>query len=678
LTSVLGNCGAVTLAVLKDGLMMEATPLSVNNQICIEFAQILKQNQIATVTFEKDLDELELIRFLLLIGADRQEVDDQGGIEAAAEACNLSKIILTAVDYSKLHLTEEHEIQRSGGQEQDASVWQQFVSHILAVQSSESGKSEHESHNVLNPFELAGLLNQDQLDVRLALKQYDEILSEVAHHHTEDLLPSEGLQKFQEMIKELKPDLRKQFLSATLAGCETIDAKKGVDQFVEGLGADLIVQMIRQANSEGREISPSLLSFVKRMGHLGIPPMDQMASKNGIAPSDLSSEHVDSLLAHEQYDHYVDEDYGILLDSLAVEKQWSDSTPSSQSLSQELAESLTEMNICCHVVRAMVGLMTQSSDSEGYRSWARQLSYILGDLLNSQAYDCLTETLTFVVKERGNQDQEKAKIADVVWDQFNSPEFVAEAVERIMKSDRETTEQGLHFLVQLGEPVVVEIMDLLSAGKTNIDRGKLIQTLDKFGHLAAWEAVERLNDSRLNYLRMMIQTVRRLGDKKSAGQLRSLLEHDNIDIRMEALGTLLRFNNRWGLIRLRELINAPWSDITRKSVELAGIYKVADVVSILISFAQRRGDAPRQEASIRALGNIGDARAIPILDKLARRRWTMSKKHQMSLNRVIFESLDGYETAAIIDLLHFGIKQKDDHVQSICETMLRQIRMNSQ
>jgi HEAT repeat protein len=336
---------------------------------------------------------------------------------------------------------------------------------------------------------------------------------------------------------------------------------------------------------------------------------------------------------------------------------------------------MTASNINCHVNRAMIELMCQSPDSEGYRSWARRLSYLLDDLLDTQAYDCLAETLAFVRGELDNPDKEKAKIADIVLDFFNGPEFVAKAVGRILKVHGEAGAQGIDFLIQLGEPVVVDIMDQLSTGETEIDRKVLIQLLDKFGPLAAREAVERLDDSRLTFLRMMIQIVRRLGDRQSAEHLRSLLEHADLGIRLEALGTLLRFKNNWGLIRLRELIDAPWSDFTQQAIALAGKFKVTEVVSTLIANAQRRGEAPRQEASIRALGHIGDARAIPVLDKLARRRWSMSKKHQLRLKQVIFESLDGYAAQDIMDLLHFGITQKDAVIRSKCEKMLRKIRM---
>ena len=674
LAQTLEDRESFTLAVMKDGLALDKEPLPAGNQIYKEFAHILRQYQVATLTFDRELDESELLRFLLLIGSDREEVSEQGGIEAAAEACNLSNIAFAAVDYSKLQLTEEREIQRSDRQDQQRSVWQQFVSHILSGQSNQESESETGFQTLLNPDELATLLNQKQLDVQQALKQYDEILIEMVQRPSDELQPRQEFQNFQTMIKELHPELRKQFLSSTLQGCSASESEAGTARLVEGLGADVIVQMIRQANADGRQISPSLLSFIKKMGHLGITP-GLLQTEGDSDQNGFSSEQVSSLLAHEQYDHFVDEDYGILLDDLAAEDQSADSGSVDERLSEQLAECMVPSNIHCRVSRAMVRMMTQSPGTEDYRSWARRLSYLLDDLLETQAFECLAETFAFVRSERDNPDKEKIKIADIVLDHFGSPEFVAKAVDRILKVHGEAGDLGMDFLVQLGEPVVVEIMDLLSTGETDIDRKKLIQSLDKFGPLAAREAVERLNDSRLKFLRMMIHIVRRHGDSQSAEHLRSLLEHSDDGIRMEALGTLLRFNNKWGLIRLRELINATWSDRTQQAIALAGTYRVTDVVPILIDFAQRWGDAQRQEDSIRALGRIGDARAVPVLDKLARRRWSMSKKQRLHLKQVVFKSLDGYASQDILDLLHFGIKEKDTTIRSGCEKLLRKIRL---
>jgi HEAT repeat protein len=674
LSSVLELRESFTLAVMTGGLVLDKTPLPDGNPVCKEFSNILKQYQVATLTFGQELDESELVRFLLLIGSDPEEVSDQGGIEAAAEVCNLTHVALAAVDYSKLQLTEEREIQRSTSLDGQPSIRQQYVTHLQSGPSSPEGRLETNDNTLWNPDELATLLNQKQLDVQQALELYDEILSKAVQIPDDDPQPCQELQSFQTMIKELRPELRSQFLSATLQGCGAAQSEHESARLVKGLGADLVVQMIRQADEGGDGISPSLLSFIKKMGHLGISA-GSLLSENDSGHVGLSSEQVSSLIAHEHYNHYVDEDYSILLDDLAEDDQSVDTGSTADNLSQQLAECMEASRITGHVSRAVMELMGQSPDSEEYRSWARQLSYLLDDLLETGAYDGLAQTLAFVRGESAHSDKEKAKIAEIVLDHFESPEFVAQAVKRIFKMDGEAGVQATEFLVQLGEPVVVEIMDQLSTGETEIERKKLIQTLKKFGPLAAREAVERLGDSRLNFLRMMIQIVGSLGDQSLVDHLRPLLEHADSGIRLEVLGVLLRFQNSWGLVRLRELIDAPWSDDTAQAIVLAGVHKVTEVVSMLVDYAGRRGDVQRQEAAIRALGRIGDARAVPVLDKLARRRWTMSRKHQVHLKQVIFESLDGYAAQDILDLLHFGIREKDAAIRSNCERLLRRIRI---
>ena len=135
----------------------------------------------------------------------------------------------------------------------------------------------------------------------------------------------------------------------------------------------------------------------------------------------------------------------------------------------------------------------------------------------------------------------------------------------------------------------------------------------------------------------------------------------------------MKFRNKWGLIRLRELLDGPWSDEAGRAYALAGRYKVRDVVPDLIGHAQSRGEFERREAALRALGGIGDSIAIPALAKLVRQRWNIFSRQSMSLKQVIFETLAGYPPADVKDLLHLGLQQKNDLIRLTCEHTLREI-----
>ncbi len=676
LCQVLANGPNVTMAVMKDTLKIGSHTLPLKNPVFKDLSNILKQYQIATVTFGQGLDKEELVRFLQLIITDNEEILARGGIEAQATEAELARIRIQAVDYSHLHLTEESEILPSSHQDEAVSVWQQFVSQMLATSSQESDGLVNFSALNLNPGELAGLLNSHKVDVQQAIDQYEEVITAASGTVQQSQPTLEEMQNFQNMIKELSPNLQKQFLTSTFDQCDQMATMEDAAHLIDGLGGGLIVKMLRQANSEGKKISPSLLAFINKIGHLQIPESKlPLVNDDSAGAGFLSTENIEELLAHEQYDTYVEEDYGELLRNLTLNDQSGAQSSTSGTLEQDLAESLDDVQINSHVGRAMASLMAISNDVDGYRDWARQLAYILDDLLDTRAFPCLIQILDFIRKEQEGADQERAEIAGLVLDRFSDPQFVTRSVASAHESGAKVAPDALAFLRNLGEPVAIEILEGLISVKSLERQGVLMQLLDSLGPLAVQEALERINDSRPDYVRVMVRVVRRLGDDKSAEQVKTLMDHGNPDVRMEALATLLKLNNKWGLIRLRELINEPWSESVQQAFELAGRYKVREVVPNLIAYVQRRGalkvDVERRAAALRALGGIGDSRAIPALTNLAHRRWTMARKHLRHLKEVLFESLAGYPHSEVKALLHFGFKQKNEVIRNACEDMLR-------
>jgi HEAT repeat protein len=120
------------------------------------------------------------------------------------------------------------------------------------------------------------------------------------------------------------------------------------------------------------------------------------------------------------------------------------------------------------------------------------------------------------------------------------------------------------------------------------------------------------------------------------------------------------------------LLSRPVGSEFRSALDLAGEYRVREVVPQLISYFRQRGDLELREAALRASGRIGDSRAIPALTRLAHRRWSISKKQIGRLKRALYDTLGGYPFGEIKDLLHYGLKQKDAAIQSACHELLRE------
>lgn len=669
LNAIITTDEGVTLAVMKACISVGDHALGARNPVLKDLAEVLKYYQIATVTFNKGLHVKELARFLQLICFDRDKIIAKGGMAAAAQERNFTSIQIQTVDYSKLLLTEEQEIRRSSGEGADqGSVWQHFVSNLMSTRTNRNlSVGPH-----VDPGQLADLLNRQALDVQQVIGHYTSTLTRTQASGSDDTASAKELLAFQQLIKELDAKLKMQFLSATFDNCGRIATLSDAARLIDGLGGDLIIQMIRQANSQGKEISPSLLAFIKKMGHADDPEGNLIGAEADKGNSKkLSSQNVKSLLAREAYDTYVDTDYQTLLDNLTGDAQAADQDAATRSLAQEIEADLTHGGIHIHTGRAITRLMIQSADVSGYRDWARQLTYLLDDLLDSHAYHYLTQLMIVMRREKQKNDKNRSEIAGLVLDRFSDPQFVAKAIENFQTSMGETETEALVFLMELGEPVVVEIFDGLDPCQTFHEQDALTQILQNLAKFTAKEALERLKDPNPEYVGRMIRIIRKMGDSESAQQIRSMMDHKDLNVRMEALATLLKFKNKWGEVRLRDLLGDPLGDAFTRAVRLAGRYRVRAAVPQLEAIAIQRGAGASREAAIRALGRIGDPGAITTLSKIARRRWSITQKYNLHLKRVIFDTLGGYPGSAIQNLLRYGLKQKDEAIQEACRQLLR-------
>jgi hypothetical protein len=169
----------------------------------------------------------------------------------------------------------------------------------------------------------------------------------------------------------------------------------------------------------------------------------------------------------------------------------------------------------------------------------------------------------------------------------------------------------------------------------------------------------------------MIRIIRKIGDSESVLQIKSLMDHPEKQVRMEALAALLSSDNKWGMVRLRELLGDPGGADFVEAAELAGRHRVSSVVPLLETIAGQRGHIKHREVAIRVLGRIGDPAVLPTLNKIARHRRIIAGKQYQRLKRVVFDTLGGYPRDAVQDLIRYGIKQKDTEIQSACNRLLR-------
>ena len=144
-------------------------------------------------------------------------------------------------------------------------------------------------------------------------------------------------------------------------------------------------------------------------------------------------------------------------------------------------------------------------------------------------------------------------------------------------------------------------------------------------------------------------------------------------VRLEALSTLLKFKDPGAVNLLRSAINDKDPDFAYQAVVLAGQFRIGDVTEDVLSKIKRvilfETDYAENEEIIRVLGNIGDARAVPELEKLASATWSLYPASLMHMKETIYASLARYPGEKIRGLLRIGEKLNSDTIRRTCSRL---------
>lgn len=664
--------GRLTLSTSNETLLVADQRLDARNKGCREMANVLKKRAIAALTLDPGLTREELADLIGVLVRDPEDILAAGGIRQCVKPLELRHTHVFPLDYSRLEATEEEEISRTGMHKEN-SVWDRFIDQL---DINADGGEDSDAGPLADPIFLAGMLNQKQVDPGRAVESYAQLLKSQFEDKAEesdaaDASPDGSIAYFNDLMQELHPNLREQFLSVTFDHCTSNDADSGAIKLLDGLGKEMAVQMLRYAKADGKKISPSLLSLIQKIGHLPLAGRQNPAP--AICSDELSSIEIGSLLRSEDYDYFVDQEYSAMLKGLAGHQHKAEPI---EALAGTLAQGLDHCSIDCHISNALTRLMVISGDSQGYRDWARQLMLTFDDLVDDGAFACLSDIFLFMSKEYGFQkDSEKKRIAGLILRRFSDPRFIADVIARAGDAADASDSDAGALLKHIGDPALTEILDALSPNDNAEQTGGKLGLLASFGRRAAEEAKQRLNDPRPAYLGWMARLIRRHGDAEMAEGMRYLINHEHRDVRLEVLGALFKYKNGWGLVRLRLLIKEDWSEETERALKMVGRYKVNEAVPLLVSRLQRWSAVPGERelfmTILATLGRIGDPAAIPALTKLAQRRWSLAPGRLRQLQRGVFYSLGKYPYSSVAELIHFGLNHKDQSIKAQCGELLK-------
>lgn len=676
----------MTFGVAKDTLFVGQDYLDRANPVYRDFALSLYSQGVAAVTFRRGMDQDELIRFHRLITTRPEEIKSRGGISSVIEDADLPHIRITPIDYAGFHVTDEQEIagEHVRTPDRDVGLWEDFISHLssgtIALSGKDAGISLKDAEQV-DPAELARLLNERKLDPHAVLQSYDKVISSHVRVRAErkglSRAQSETLRSLNTLMKDLHPDLRKQFLTVTFE--RTAEASPAVtEEIVGGMTDDMVIDMLQQASAQGREISPTLTGLLQKLASANAG--GGAADFRGKSPADaapapsLSQEQVQALFQRENYEQFVSTEYQETLNSLAQGRQGFAAAPGAFPIEDYIA-TMTDERLDYQIGRVLLGFIDEKIEDEDYGEFLKKVVGNLPELVRSGQFSLLHDTYeTMRLHSREKESLFIRSMADIALRGFRDPAFITSVVDAWnLCTDKEKTRAAGQFLLALGPDALPPLFDLYGMDESAGGKRTVFDLLCRFGNAAEQEAVKRLDDKRPSYVRNLLMLIRWGWDPFAVSAVRPLTRHRDGEVRLEATAVLLRFRDAAAIPALRALIQDDDPDITAQAVNLAGQFRVRAAVDVILAKIKKiilfESDYADNEDIIRALGEIGDPRALSELERIAKGNWPLFPKRRARMKAVLFESLERYPRSSISGLLSIGRQSGDPRILRACEKL---------
>jgi hypothetical protein len=662
----------ITIGVASDTLILDGKPLEPHHTIYRELARSLFSHGIVVLTLSRGLVAQELAFFWAILAKNVDQLQAEGGIDNAVKQYAIEHIKITLVDYDKFQITEESEIARNQTSDPaafDSKIWQEFATQLMDNPSEQA-------HAYINPQIIAQLINKQPEKVNAVLKQYQKMLKNHLAKKTVDQLSSksdrETISSINKLLHELNPQLKSQFLDTTLNECnQSVSLSQ---TFIAQLSQNLVAEMLQKANQEEGRISESLMNLMQKI----IPTIDDTKESLSVKEAmDLDTSEKDQyqeLFKQEDYENFVDRGYDLTLRRLG------------QGLNQEnrlqdlKANFLNQENVLeqpyldQHIIRAIKGLMDRCDSSEEYQDYSIKVVEIARKAIQKSQFQIVFEAIEIFnqhLKEK--KSDEIRKIAQAAHAKLTDSKLIENLVQTLDQFDSQVPPHIGPLFKAIGPKIVPSLVERFMQGGQGEKQQTILKVLKQYQKESVAAAHQLVQRSDIEQIKKMIFLIRKIEDRASCAYLRSLVAHTNPDVSEKALAALLYFNDPWGIFFLRDHLNSKNPAEIAKMITMVGDYRikemVPDLATLLKYAALSKTDIKRNSELVTAMGKIGDAAAIPYLQKLLQHSWSLYRSNLRQLKVHIFTSLKGYPSAEIKPLLDIGPKLKDKTVDHICRQL---------
>ncbi|HYS54187.1 MAG TPA: HEAT repeat domain-containing protein [Thermoanaerobaculia bacterium] len=677
-----GPAGDVVLGIESDGLLYGAD--KIDSASAQKFAQALYARGVAVLRFTNATDARDIEAFLRILAAGTP-VDQKRPIWDELSAAGVINITLQPVDYSSVQVTDD--LSAPLIETKLPSLWEEVLRAMMEGRelsteaeeflAAEQERSAEEVSRMILKYVDSATSNKPTFDpdatfgVRMPVHGetpeaiHDRLAEAVAQHilRAKGAAREKSLEQAIELLGTLPNPLRKTVIrkiAEVLATDES--AASQLRELAAALPQDEVLEALRYLASI-QKLSDHALNLLQSLSVLEASTQAELPSENVV--KDLVE-----IFGEDDIDRFNPPDHAALLAQVTIHIPTAPTgvtqtterlgkrveTVANDALTRQLGRTIVELVASLGASRSPQTVLTRleglfrSHLTAGEFEEALELVHRLQEIATSTANDDL----------RHNIQESFVRLA--------TPEMIRALVESLYNAPPEKTRSIQRLVESVGGGARRNLLVALTEETNRSRRRRLFDFIASLGPMIVPEVTGFVTDSRWFVVRNMVVLLRTVNDRTSLPEVRKLAQHGDIRVRMEAIKSLFTLDTNVPPQLLENVIRDRDPKVSEAAITLIGSYGIKEGVQPLLRVLEGKdvfgGRRTQRVKSIRALGELGDASALPGLQHFfgdAFFFWPWKEERYAA-----WESLAGYPKDARAPLVEKGLQSRDPNIREIC------------
>jgi hypothetical protein len=543
------------------------------------------------------------------------------------------------------------------------AMGERYAECVEALLEHDISGEEHDIIKEIPPQEMAHLLNT--MFFSAPREELVDKITKTYFETPEEMRGEDAAERCRIFIAGLRPILRSPFLlrCASLFDTETLFKNNETDVLHEavqkpntpsGTVIDADMTQKQTAFVPGRIIEGSDFSFDSVVcGHAVVHDIEMSKEAAGM----FNEEHL------AQYNNERASDI------LSFCLRTAEGAPEIQtSVIEECTEEAINEAYFCVLLQM---LESTSLNEDAYQKLEGRIAALVKLFSEEGEFENLLDLLNSL-KTQSLQGKWRVDAAVMMRRLFSSDTINSKVVGALRQYGRKQRENAYKLTNAIRSFIIPYLLDALSKESDTGTRRFIISLVISVRSDAVDHIVRRLNDSSWYITRNMLYLLRECRGINYTSAVRGFLEHEVPLVRLEALRTLLNFQDPNADAYVTKFLRGDMFQLKEGAVRLAGAYRMKHAVPHLIKLLREKGITKKsnfKRVIVRALGRIGDSRAVNELLNICTSSSGLRRDEHDKLQVEIFRTLRNYPVATIRPLIDYGMRSANKEILAITEKL---------